>query len=178
MNRNILITLASIALGASAVAQAGNGNGHGYGYGRDRHQGRDMARVLHVEPLVERVRYSVPVEQCWDEHQVRRQGNASGAIVGGVVGAMLGSAVGKDGNRNATTVGGALLGAAIGSNVGNGGRERHSVRQVCEVHDEARWEERVVAYRVTYVYNGRRDVARMDHDPGRYFRLADARRWG
>lgn len=174
MNRNILIGLITLALGATATAQAGNGNGHGRSH--DRHRD-DMARVLHVEPLVERVRYTVPVEQCWDEHRVRRDANAGGAIVGGVVGAMLGSAVGQDGHRGAATVGGALLGAAIGSNVGDN-RVRHSVRERCEVHHETRWEERVVAYRVTYVYNGRRDVTRLDHDPGRYFRLADARRWG
>lgn len=179
MNRKILIGLTTLALGAAAAAQAGNGRGHD----RDYHD-RGMARVVHVQPMVERVRYSVPVEQCWDEHRVRRDGggNASGAIVGGVVGAMLGSSVAHGSDRGAATVGGALIGAAIGSQVGDdrrGYREpRHVVRQHCEVRHETRWDERVVGYRVTYVYNGRRDVTRLSYDPGRYFRLADARRWG
>lgn len=170
LNHYILTGLVTLALGATATVQAGNGYKQ-HDRGRD-----DLARVVHVEPVVERVRYSVPVEHCRDEHSVRREGSASGAIVGGVVGAMVGSAVGKD--RGAATVGGALLGAAIGSSVASDGRSRHVVRQHCEVRHETRWDEKVVGYRVTYVYNGRRDVTRLSYDPGRYFRLADARRWG
>jgi uncharacterized protein YcfJ len=183
MNRKILIGLTTLTLGAAAAAQAGHGHGrgNGYGYGHDRGD-RDVARVVHVQPLVERVRYSVPVEECWDEQRVRRggRGSASGAIVGGVVGAMVGSTVGRGDDRQVATVGGALLGAAIGSQVGERRdyrAPRREVRQYCEVHEETRWEERVVAYRVTYVYNGRRDVTRLGYDPGSYFRLADARDW-
>jgi uncharacterized protein YcfJ len=185
MNHKILIGLTTtLALGAAAAAQAGHGhgNGNGYAYGHDRGD-RDVARVVQVQPLVERVRYSVPVEECWDEQRVRRAGggSASGAIVGGVVGAMVGSTVGHGDDRQVATVGGALLGAAIGSQVGDGRRDyrapRREVRQRCEVHEETRWDERVVGYRVTYVYNGRRDVTRLSYDPGRYFRLADAREW-
>lgn len=135
MNRNILIGLTTLVLG-TAAAQAGNSIGHAKAYDRSD---RDMARVLHVEPLIERVRYTVPVQQCRDEQRVSDGGGKTSAIVG----------------------------AALGE-----------PRQHCEVHQQTRWEERVVAYRVTYVYNGRRDVTRLDRAPGRYFRLADARRWG
>jgi uncharacterized protein YcfJ len=97
MNHKILIGALTLALGAAAV-QAGNTTAQAKL--RDYSEYRDVARVLHVQPLVERVRST-----------------------------------------------------------------------------DSQWKERVVAYRVTYEYNGRRDVTRLDHDPGPYFRLADTRRW-
>lgn len=178
MNSKLLIGLATVVLSAvAATAQAGSG--------RDRHdhdfdRGRGYAKVLHVDPILERVRYSVPVEQCWDEHrEVRRGGAEGGAIVGGVLGAVIGNNVGR--GSGVATVGGALLGAAIGNEVardGRGDRVRHEVVRRCEVRNEDRWEDRVVAYRVTYVYNGRRDVTRLAYDPGRYFEIGRVRRYG
>jgi uncharacterized protein YcfJ len=180
MNSKIQIGFTTVVLGVlAATAQAGSGRDR-YDHDHDHDRGRGYAKVLHVDPILERVRYSVPVEQCWDEHrEVRRGGSEGAAIVGGVLGAVIGNNVGR--GSGVATVGGAVLGAAIGNEVardGRGNRVRHEVVRRCEVRDEERWEDRVVAYRVTYVYNGRRDVTRLAYDPGRYFEIGRARRYG
>jgi uncharacterized protein YcfJ len=180
MKNRILISALALALGATAgTAFADNGKHRG---DRDRgYRDSDYARVVRVEPLVERVRYSVPVEQCWTEERVRsgsRSGNASAAVVGGVIGAILGNNIGHGDGRRAATLGGAVVGAAIGNEVGksDGRRDyrgpRYEEVQHCRTRHEERFEERVAAYRVTYEYNGRRQVTQLPYDPGRRLRVA------
>ncbi len=181
-HNRILFGIATLALGAAAAtAQAGD-RGRGNGYGHDRERDRAYAEVLRVEPIVERVRYTVPVEQCWDEERVTRRGPEKHAIVGALIGAAIGKHVGQvHGERTAGTLGGAVIGAAVGSEIGRdrGGRDvRRDVVRRCETRHEERWDHQVVAYRVDYVYRGRRDVTRLAYDPGRWVRLDDARRYG
>ncbi len=186
MKSRILAGAVAVAIAAtslSAVADNGRHNGH-RDYDRGNRDG-DYARVVRVEPVMERVRYSVPVEQCWNEDRVREGGYRSGgsktgaAIVGGVVGAIFGNAVGGHGDsRRAATVGGAVLGAAVGNELGkNGGRRdyrepRYEEVQRCSTRYEERSDDRVAGYRVTYDYNGRREVTQLPYDPGRYLRVA------
>jgi uncharacterized protein YcfJ len=182
MKNRILAGFTALTLGVAAAAQAGN---H---YGRDdyrddyRGDNRGYARVLQVEPLVERVRYAVPVDHCWDEERVSNgyRKDPTGAIVGGALGAVVGNQLGHGNGRGIATLAGALVGGAIGNDVAGDRRYRETrvdVVQRCETRSETRWDERVVAYRVTYVYNGRRDVTRLAYDPGRYFKVAGARRY-
>jgi len=181
-NNRILAAVAALVLGAASLgAQAGNGNRHGQGHGHDRHDHGDrQARVVQVEPIFERVRHTVPVEHCWNERErhVRGADRNGAAIAGGVLGAVIGNRVGD--GRGVATVAGAVAGAVIGSEIArDGGREVYyrDVRR-CEVRRETRVEERVVAYRVTYVHRGRRDVTRLAYNPGRYIDVADIRRRG
>lgn len=178
MNNRILIAAAALAFtAASANALADNGRHRG-----DRNHDRDgdYARVLRVEPLVHRVRYTVPVEKCWTEERVsagRRQGDGGAAIVGGAIGAILGHSIGDGRGRAATTLGGAVIGAAIGNEIGKSGdrnyREpRYEQVQRCRTSYEERFDERVDGYRVTYEYNGRRQVTQLPYDPGRRLRVA------
>lgn len=176
----ILTGLATLALGAAAAtAQAGD-RGRGNAWGNDRDRG--YAEVLHVEPIVERVRYSVPVEQCWNEERIVNKGPAKHVIVGALIGAAIGKHVGQvAGERTAGTLGGAVIGAAVGNEIGRDRgdyRGRREAVQRCETRYEDRWDHQVVAYRVDYVYRGRRDVARLAYDPGRWVRIDDARRYG
>lgn len=196
MNNRILAAAALLALGlGSTVLNAGDrydddrGRDRDHRYerdydrhdDRDRHRGRDRARVVHVEPVYERVRYSVPVEHCWNERvrHVRRGSDRTAAtVVGGAVGAVIGNRIGD--GRGVATVAGAAVGAVIGSELARGERrEVHydTVRR-CEVRHEPRFERRVVAYHVTYELRGRRDVTRLAYDPGRYIAVADIRRRG
>lgn len=176
MNKRILAGLLVAAL-AATTAQAGPK--HDRGHDHDHRRGNERARVVQVEPIFERVRYSVPVEHCRDE-RVRFSGSADrtgAAIAGGVVGAVIGNQIGD--GRGAATVVGAIAGAAIGSELAGDARQvRHGHVRRCEVRHEARFEQRVVAYRVTYVHRGRRDVTRLAYDPGRHIELADVRRRG
>jgi uncharacterized protein YcfJ len=137
--------------------------------------------VVHVEPIHERVRFSVPVEHCWNERvrNDRRVDRTGAVIAGGAVGALIGNRLGD--GRDLATVVGAVAGAAIGSGLARDGdlrQVRHGEVRRCEVRHEERFERRVVAYRVTYELRGRRDVTRLAYQPGRYLEIADIRRRG
>jgi uncharacterized protein YcfJ len=186
MNSRIFAGLAALALGAASLtAQAGGRNDHDRGHDRDRHDHShrdhryERARVIDVDPIYERVRYTVPVEHCWDE-RVRYSGGSdrTGAvIVGGAVGAVIGNRVGD--GKGIATVAGAIAGAAIGSELAGDGRKiRHGHVRRCEVRHEERFDRRVVAYRVTYEHRGRRDVTRLAYNPGRYVEITEFRRRG
>jgi uncharacterized protein YcfJ len=121
----------------------------------------------------------VPVEHCWDERVRYSRGSdrTGAAIVGGALGAVIGNQVGD--GRGVATVAGAIAGAAIGSELAGDGRKvRQGHVRRCEVRHEARFERRVVAYRVTYELRGRRDVTRLAYDPGRFIEVAEFRRRG
>jgi uncharacterized protein YcfJ len=179
MKNQILLSAVVLAItAASGSALADNGR---YSSDRGRDRAADYARVVRVEPLVERVRYTVPVEQCWTEERVRndyRPTNAGAAVVGGVIGALLGNNFGHGDGRRAATLGGAVVGAAVGNEVAksNGRGEyrepRYEQVQQCRTRQEERFDERVASYRVTYEYNGRRQVTQLPYDPGRYLRVA------
>jgi len=153
----------------------------------------DRARVVAVEPIVERI--PVSREQCWndkvrsyEERRVTRSdtgaaigpGTVLGAIVGGVAGHQVGSGRGND----AATAAGAVIGGMIGNQVDRDqGRvgpgpsvtevERVPVErnvERCRVVQEVR--EARVGYDVRYVYNGREFRTRLDRDPGRFLRVA------
>jgi uncharacterized protein YcfJ len=180
MNTRILVS--TIALGLAAVsvnALADNGRHKGHDRDRDRDRDGDYARVVQVEPLMERVRYTVPVEQCWTEERVRsnRSSDAGAALVGGAIGAIFGNAIGDGRGRTAATLGGAVIGAAVGNELSKSDSRRDRGRRYeqverCRTRYEERYDERVVSYRVTYEYNGRRQVTQMPYDPGRYLRVA------
>jgi len=173
------ILISTLALGLAAVsANALADNGRHRGQDRDRDRDGDYARVVQVEPLMERVRYTVPVEQCWNEEQVRSGRSDSGAaIVGGALGAIFGHAIGDGHGRTAATLGGAVIGAAVGNELSKSDSRRdrgprYEQVQRCRTRYEERFDERVAGYRVTYEYNGRRQVTQLPYDPGRYLRVA------
>lgn len=174
MNSRILATGAVLALALSQAAQADPGHGRGQ-QGRWDRDDEAYARVIDVEPEYERVRYSVPVEDCWVESRARgNPDKASAAIVGGAVGALIGNSIGRGEGRRAATLGGAFVGAVLGSESAR--RESRGPRyeevQRCQTRYEDRFDERVAGYRVTYVYAGRRGVTRLPYEPGRYIRVA------
>ena len=96
--------------------------------------------------------------------------------MGGVAGAVIGHQIGRGDENTVATVAGAALGAVLGHEVARqgGGYDRYSRERVverCRTRHEVRYDERVVAYRVTYIYNGRQHVTRLPYDPGRRIRL-------
>ncbi len=140
------------------------------------------ARVVDVDPIVRRMRVSVPVEQCWNETQYQRGGAASSstgaAVVGGLLGAVIGSQFGHGDGRRAATVAGAVVGGALahGAATRNGGGSYYEEPraydvQRCETRYEDRFEERIEGYRVTYVMQGRTYTTRSEYDPGPRIRV-------
>ncbi|HYJ39593.1 MAG TPA: glycine zipper 2TM domain-containing protein [Steroidobacteraceae bacterium] len=161
-------------------------------YGQNGHGGRyddgayDYARVVDVQPLVTRVRVSTPQRECWDETRVdnRGYGNsplprsvAGGAVLGGIVGAVLGHQIGHGQGRDAATAVGAVVGAAVGSQqaqrraaYASAPPQSYTVQR-CETRYRDEWQERTDGYRVTYVYNGRRQVTELPYRPGDRIRV-------
>lgn len=177
-NRKILAGFAALVLGAVAISAQAGGR-HDHDNHRDRGRSDHRARVIHVDPIYERVRYTVPVEHCWDERVRYSHGSdrTGAAIVGGALGAVIGNRVGD--GKGVATVAGAIAGAAIGSELAGDGRKvRQGHVRRCEVRHEDRFDRRVVAYRVTYELRGRRDVTRLAYNPGRFIEVAEFRRRG
>ncbi|HXR51116.1 MAG TPA: glycine zipper 2TM domain-containing protein [Steroidobacteraceae bacterium] len=179
MNKNILGSTAVLALAFSAAAWADHDKHDGY-HDRGRGPGRDnnggYARVVDVDPVFEHVRYTVPVQNCWVETQQvgYSRANSTGAtIVGGAVGALIGNSIGHGDGRAVATVGGAVAGAVVGNQLARNSRPvaRYEEVQRCRTVREERFERRVAAYRVTYLYSGRRVVTRLAQDPGRFVRV-------
>lgn len=144
----------------------------------------DEAKVVNVEPLYERVSYSVPTEVCREEQvsyqaqrPQRRRGGATAPILGAVIGGAIGNAVGHHKrNRQVGTAVGALLGGSIGADIARNrrapeGERRYRNEQVCHTEREIREEERAAGYRVTYAYAGQTHTTRMNRDPGPTLRV-------
>jgi uncharacterized protein YcfJ len=178
MNSRILATGAVLALALSQAALADHGHDGRDHRDRYRDAGRDgetYARVIDVEPLLEQVRYTVPVENCWVESRGRGYPDkTTSAIVGGAVGALIGNNIGRGEGRRAATLGGAFVGAVLGNQAARSGERgpRYEQVQRCQTRYEERFDERVSGYRVTYEYGGRRGVTRLPYEPGRYIRVA------
>jgi uncharacterized protein YcfJ len=163
-------------------------------YDQDRYDDRpgprgayDYARVVDVQPLVTRVRVTTPARECWDETRYDERGygngplprsSAGGAVLGAVIGGVLGHQIGSGRGRDAATAAGAVIGAAVGSKQAQrrgGGYaavppREYSVQR-CETRYRESWEERTDGYRVTYVYNGRRQVTELPYRPGDRIRV-------
>jgi uncharacterized protein YcfJ len=186
MNRFAAVGLTfGLALALPAMAQ----NSGSY----DNYDDADYAwaRVVDVEPIVER--FDVPVNRdvCYDEpyeyYEPRyeyvdgRHRDTSGAtVLGAIIGGALGNTVGRGDGRRAATVAGALIGGSIahsnarrrGAYYESGAYVHRGSREVCDTRVDYRRDERVIGYDVTYRYNGRNYHTRTDEHPGDRIRVA------
>lgn len=129
-------------------------------------QAADYARVVGRSEITERV--PVAREVCrTEEIEAEAPRSAGGAIIGGIAGGVLGHSVGRGSGRAAATAIGAITGAVVGDRIDNRGAAP-SRRQVERCDNEPTYEERVVGYRITYEYAGKRYTTRMAQDPGRH----------
>lgn len=125
------------------------------------------ARVLSSTPVVAEV--AVPRESCYDELRAEApRSSGAGAILGAIAGAAVGNALGKGSGRALATGVGVIGGAALGNHIELDGRQG-STRSVRRCHQEAAYENQVVAYNVTYEVNGQRYTTQMPDEPGRTF---------
>ena len=164
----------STALLAAAGCAAGLAGAQEQGYG-------DVARVTAATPVYDRVtesRRECRVEQV-NAYQERVQGapapppSGAGAVIGSIIGGVVGHQFGYSGGATAA---GAVVGGLVGNQVerdananaaGDVVVQRTPVaREVerCRYIPETR--EKVVAYDVTYEYNGHQFQARLPYDPG------------
>jgi uncharacterized protein YcfJ len=174
-----------VMIAGAASADPGRGSERGNGYRNSQSRHSDYARVIDVDPIVRRIRVSVPQEECWNETQVAPSAPTRTEIRSTLIGGLIGAAVGHrvsthhDVPSSAAMVGGSLIGAAIGNGIGANRAERrgdyreqaYQTVQQCEVNYREQWQNQVDGYRVTYIFNGERYTTQMPYDPGPRLRV-------
>ncbi len=152
MNKTISITAAAVlaAFGVSAQAQDITG------------------RVISSTPVIQQVQ--VPRTVCSNQPvAVQQPSSGAGALIGAIAGAALGNAIGHGTGRAAATGIGLVGGAAVGDRIeGSGGA---TVRNMQSCTTQTFYENRTVAYNVTYDYGGRQFTVQMPNEPGPTIRL-------
>ena len=139
------------------------------------------AAVLESRAIYELVEISTPQEQCWEEEaEVERYRTAGGSrtpvLVSTILGGAIGNAVGHNkSNQRVGAVIGAMLGHSIGRDIMRRNERSSSVEyqtvQRCETVYQQYEEERLVGYRVTYLFNGEEYSVRTKSDPGEEIRV-------
>lgn len=129
----------------------------------------EYAEVMGVSPIKETT--VTPHQECGTRTVTRRRpvqdqyrvaGTATGAILGGVIGHQFGKGKGKD----AATVVGAVAGGYAGNRVQKHMQDNDTyTTTVNSCHTVKEKQEKIVAYDVTYRYNGVTNLVRMDHAP-------------
>jgi uncharacterized protein YcfJ len=182
-----LVSAGLLLGGQAAFADHGNGRWKAQP-SNGRYSDYDYARVIDVDPIVRHVRVTVPKRECWTEtryEEVQSGGprpTAGSTILGGIIGAAIGNQIGRGDGRRAATVAGAVIGSALGHDAADRRNARYGNGPVvtesrpydaerCEVRYEASYEDRVEGYRVTYEYNGRRQMTQLPYDPGDRIRV-------
>lgn len=130
----------------------------------------ETARVISSTPVVQQV--AVPRQVCSQQPVVVEGPRTSGAgsIIGAIAGGLLGNTIGHGGGRAAATAIGVLGGAMVGNSVEANGNPGY-VQNAQHCTTQTTYENRTVAYNVTYEYNGRQYTTQMPQDPGPTIRL-------
>ncbi|HSV46474.1 MAG TPA: glycine zipper 2TM domain-containing protein [Ramlibacter sp.] len=152
MNKSAVFCAIGLCAAAAAQAQA---------------PGPEYGRVLSSTPIFQQV--AVPRQVCSQQPvAVQQPSSGGGALVGAIIGGVLGNAIGHGGGRAAATALGAVGGAVVGNNVEGSGAQVQAMQQ-CTT--QTFYENRAVAYHVTYEYAGRQYTVQMPQDPGPTVRL-------
>ncbi len=181
--RAVSVVVLVASLGASSIALASPpswSNAARDRYSRPVSDGYDYAPVVHVEPIMRRVRVETPRRECWDETRyeasrphISEPGVGGRTLLGGIIGGVIGHQIGSGRGRDAATIAGSVIGAGVGYDAAS--RRSSSVEertvQRCDVRYDRDVEERIDGYRVTYEYNGREYTTRLPYDPGERIRV-------
>jgi uncharacterized protein YcfJ len=128
---------------------------------------QEYGRVLSSTPVVQQVPVSRQV--CSDQPvSVQQPRSGAGAAIGGIVGGVAGNQIGHGSGRAAATLIGALGGALVGNNVEG---SNTYVQNVPQCTTQTMYENRTVAYNVTYEYGGKQYNVQMPNDPGQTIAL-------
>jgi uncharacterized protein YcfJ len=127
----------------------------------------EVGRVISSTPVIQQV--AVPRQVCNNQPMVVQQPNSgAGAVLGAIAGGLLGNQIGHGGGRAAATVIGAVGGAGVGNSIEGPGS---SVQNVQQCTTQTFYENRTVAYDVTYEFAGREHTVQLPYDPGATIRL-------
>jgi uncharacterized protein YcfJ len=123
---------------------------------------QEFGRVISSTPVIQQV--AVPRQVCSNQPVAVQQPNSgAGAVMGGIAGGALGNQIGHGSGRAAATALGLIGGALLGNNIEGSGTQVQNVQQ-CST--QTTYENRTVAYNVTYEYAGKQYNVQMPNDPG------------
>lgn len=129
---------------------------------------QEQAQVVSSTPVIQQV--SVPRQVCSNEQvTVQQPKSGAGAIMGAIAGGAMGNAVGGGSGKAAATVLGLIGGAMVGDNIE--GPAQTQVQNVQHCRMQTFYENRTVAYNVTYEYAGKQYSVQMPYDPGSTIQL-------
>ncbi|RYF41400.1 MAG: glycine zipper 2TM domain-containing protein, partial [Comamonadaceae bacterium] len=131
----------------------------------------DSGRVISSTPIIQQV--AVPRQVCSQQPmlvQAPRNTSGAGSIIGAIAGGLLGNTIGHGGGRAAATALGVMGGALVGNSVEANGSPAYA-QNVQQCSTQTSYENRTVAYNVTYEYAGRQYTVQMPQDPGPTVRL-------
>lgn len=128
---------------------------------------QEVGQVISSTPVIQQV--AVPRQICQNQPvMVQHQPSGVGGILGAIAGAAIGSQIGGGSGRGVATVLGTVGGAVVGNNMEGGGQH---VQNMPQCTTQTSYENRTVAWNVTYEYAGRQYTVQMPHDPGPTIRL-------
>ena len=131
-------------------------------------QQQEMARVISTTPVVQQV--AVPRQVCTNSTVVSQAPKSgAGAVMGAIAGGAVGSQIGGGMGNAAATAVGVLGGAILGDRIE--GQPAPVAQPVTTCTNQAVYENRVVAYNVTYEYAGKQYSVQLPQDPGPTVRL-------
>lgn len=153
MNKSFVFAALAASLGTAALAQ--------------QPAGPEMGRVINSTPIIQQV--AVPRQVCSQQPvAVQQPKSGAGVAIGAIAGGAVGNSIGSGSGRAAATVLGVLGGAMLGDRIEGSNTQVQNVQQ-CST--QTFYENRTVAYNVTYEYGGRQYTVQMPSDPGPYIRL-------
>lgn len=124
---------------------------------------QEVGRVLSAVPVVQQVQ--VPRQVCTNQPvMVEGAPSGAGSLLGAVAGGVIGNQIGHGNGRAAATIVGTLGGALLGNSIETSNSRR--VQNVSQCNTQVTYENRTVAYNVTYEYAGRQFTTQMAQDPG------------
>lgn len=131
---------------------------------------QEQGRVISTMPVIQQV--AVPRQVCTNEQvqTINQQKSGAGAIIGGIAGGAMGNAVGNGTGRAAATALGIFGGAILGDKI-EGAQDRASTQSVQRCTTQTIYENKTIAYNVTYEFNGKQYQVQLPQDPGPFVTL-------
>lgn len=135
----------------------------------------DYADVVSVETAYDTKQ--VPRQDCsevavTEQVPVKDEKRIAGAAIGAVIGGVLGNQVGDGDGQKLATAAGAIAGGYAGSKIQKRvqeGNTETTIEEKCRVVYDT--EKTPSGFLVTYLFDGKQSVVRMDHNPGKRIRM-------
>ncbi len=129
---------------------------------------QEVGTVISSTPVVQQI--AVARQICNNQPvMVQPQTSGGGGLLGALAGAAIGSQIGGGNGRAAALGIGAIGGALLGNSIEANGNAQAQMVPQCAT--QTVYENRTVAWNVTYEYAGRQQTVQMPYDPGPTIRL-------